>query len=69
MDYRHRQLATLDDDLSTGAHARQHVGEVAGRFFFGDMDYSIRHVAIIPPSVHIGEAEVKYFVVPSGPNS
>lgn len=48
MDYSYRQLAVLDDNFSTGAHAGQQPGEIAGRFRLRDVDYTVSHKGIIP---------------------
>ena len=37
----------LNDDLGPGAHARQHVRKVAGRFRFRDVDHLLGHDTII----------------------
>jgi hypothetical protein len=43
----HDRFLALNDDLGTGAHARQHVRKVAGRFRFRDVDHPLGHNEII----------------------
>jgi hypothetical protein len=44
---RQRLIRPEHHDFRTGAHSRQHAGEVADGFGFRDMDYTAGHGAII----------------------
>jgi len=48
MDYRNRQLATLDHNFRACAHPRQQPSEVAGGFCLRDMNHMVSHAPIIP---------------------
>ena len=43
----------LDDNFDAGAHAGHEPGEVAGSFFFRDVDCTVGHSAIIPSSFRL----------------